>query len=43
MVDVHDTKWHGRLVCLGTVVGIMKRYGVVKVPLVQTLICRLIL
>jgi hypothetical protein len=42
MVDVHDTRWHGRLVHLGTVVEIMKHYGVIKVPLVQTLICRLI-
>jgi hypothetical protein len=38
MVDAHDTRWHGILVRLGTVVEIMKPYGVIRVPLVQTLI-----
>jgi hypothetical protein len=42
MVYVYDTKCHGRLVHSVQVVEMMKRYGVIKVPLVQLLVCKLI-
>jgi hypothetical protein len=35
MVDVYDTKWHGRLVYSVQVVEMMRCYGVIKVPLIK--------